>query len=187
VNTDRAQDLSLMTLVAAADPSAERTLDGRLRARSLRIARSLLRNEADANDAAQVSMLAIFKSAQSYRGESSLEHWADRIVVRTSVRVLAQRRSRSSVIDGNVAAEDLPVAASDTSLVAMQYLEHLSPPLRTVLVLKYGLEFSIEEIALVTEVSVNTVKDRLLRAKEAMRRVVRRDDVPFASAVGRKP
>lgn len=179
--------MSLMTQVAAGDPSAERTLDSRLRARSLRIARSLLRDEADASDAAQISMLAIFKSAQNYRGESSIERWADRIVVRTSIRALAQRRSRSSTIDGSVAAEDLPVTTDDVSLVAVQYLEQLSPPLRTALVLKYGLEFSVEEIALATEVSVNTVKDRLLRAKQAMRRLVRRDDLPFKTAEVNKP
>jgi RNA polymerase sigma-70 factor (ECF subfamily) len=184
VNNDYAEDVHLMTLVAAADPSAQRRLDGRLRARSLRIARSLLRNEADATDASQISMLEIFKSAKNYRGESSLERWADRIVVRTSVRALSERRSWSVSIEGAISPDDVAAPATHAAHTVLEYLEQLPPPMRTVLVLKYALEYSVDEIAAVTGVSVNTVKDRLLRAKHAIRRVIRRDQVPFGGQEG---
>lgn len=175
VNPEHAEDVDLMTLVAAADRSAQRALDGRLRARSLRIARSLLRNEADATDASQNSMLEIFRSAKNYRGESSLERWADRIVVRTTMRALAERRSRLTALDGAVSPDDLAAPMPDTASSVADFLEQLPQAMRTALVLKYGLEYSVEEIATATGVSVNTVKDRLLRAKQAMRRMVRRE------------
>lgn len=176
-----------MTLVAAADRSAQRALDGRLRARSLRIARSLLRNEADATDASQNSMLEIFRSAKNYRGESSLERWADRIVVRTTMRALAERRSRLTAVDAAISPDELAAPIPDTASSVADFLEQLPHAMRTALVLKYGLEYSVEEIATATGVSVNTVKDRLLRAKQAMRRMVRRDQVVGDWIVGGKP
>jgi RNA polymerase sigma-70 factor (ECF subfamily) len=44
-----------------------------------------------------------------------------------------------------------------------------------VLVLRHMLDYSIDDIAELTEVSPNTVKDRLLHAREQLRRLVRRD------------
>lgn len=167
-----------MALVAAADPGAARALDTRLRARSFRIARSVLRNEADATDASQSSMVEIFRAATTYRGESSLEHWADRIVVRTSMRALAKRRAWTAPIDGGLTPDEIPVPASQDARSLLQHLQELPPPLRTVLVLKYAHEYSVEEIADLTDVPVNTVKDRLLRAKQAIRRVIRREELP---------
>jgi RNA polymerase sigma-70 factor (ECF subfamily) len=44
-----------------------------------------------------------------------------------------------------------------------------------VLVLRHVLEYSIEEIASITESSPNTVKDRLLQARRQIRQGIRRD------------
>jgi RNA polymerase sigma factor (sigma-70 family) len=55
------------------------------------------------------------------------------------------------------------------ALDAHRYLEALSEPQRTALVLRHVMECSIEEIAEETNVSVNTVKDRLVRALARIR------------------
>jgi RNA polymerase sigma-70 factor (ECF subfamily) len=185
VKTDHAADVCLMTLVAANDAAAARTLDVRLRGRSLRIARSLLRHEADANDASQIGLLEVFRAASSYRGDSSLEHWADRIVVRASLRSLAKRRAWFGALDDEALPDELanPETAGPEGL--LEQLEYLSPPLRTALILKYGFEYSVEEIAELTETPVNTVKDRLLRGKRALRRVVRREEIAQPTLKGR--
>jgi RNA polymerase sigma-70 factor, ECF subfamily len=179
VKTEYAADVSLMTLVAANDAAATRALDARLRGRSLRIARSLLRNDADASDATQLGLVEVFRAAATYRGESSIEHWADRIVVRASLRTLAKRRSFRGVLDEDTSPDELPgpMQLRDDSL--LDQLGRLPPEQRTVLVLKYTFEYSLEEIAELTGASVNTVKDRLLRGKHALRRVVRRDELPM--------
>jgi DNA-directed RNA polymerase specialized sigma24 family protein len=51
-----------------------------------------------------------------------------------------------------------------------------------VLVLRHGFEYSIDEIAELTGVSPNTVKDRLLRAREAIRRIIRREQLLDAAS-----
>jgi RNA polymerase sigma-70 factor (ECF subfamily) len=170
-----AEDLQLMALAAAADPTAQRLIATRLMERVQRLSRSLLQNNADASDASQASLLEILKSAGTFRGESSLERWADRIVVRTALRSAAKRRA-----EGTTMWDDIDMAvhgSSDPSVMVREYLDRLSEPARTVLVLRHGFEYSIEEIAELTGVSPNTVKDRLLRAREAIRRIVRREQL----------
>jgi RNA polymerase sigma-70 factor (ECF subfamily) len=170
-----AEDLQLMALAAAADYNAQRLIASRLMERVQRLSRSLLQNRADASDASQASMLEILKSAGTFRGESSLERWADRIVVRTALRAAAKRRAEGVTMWDDV---DMAVnGSSDPSVMVREYLERLSEPARTVLVLRHGFEYSIEEIAELTGVSPNTVKDRLLRAREAIRRIIRREQL----------
>ena len=71
-----------MRLVAGGDTHAQRVLAHRLAPRIQRVAHRLLANGADADDAAQIALMEILRSAATYREESSIERWADRIAVR---------------------------------------------------------------------------------------------------------
>ena len=62
-----------------------------------------------------------------------------------------------------------------------EYLADLPETRRTALVLRHALGYSIEEVAELTGVSPNTVKDRLLAAREQVRKHVRRDIATGAS------
>lgn len=177
-----AQDLQLMIQVAASDPAASRTLAKRLVGRVHRVSKSILRSPADADDATQQSLIEILSSAKSYRGDSSLERWSDRIVVRTSLRFARSRQKTGArEQEDDTALESAPVETSDTSFSeeaprhVKAYLEQLPDAQRDALVFRHVLGYSIPEIAEMTEVSPNTVKDRLLRGSREMRKLIRRD------------
>jgi DNA-directed RNA polymerase specialized sigma24 family protein len=55
------------------------------------------------------------------------------------------------------------------------YLDALPEVRRTVLVLHHAMGYSLQEIADLTAVSINTVKDRLLSARDEVRKMVRRE------------
>jgi RNA polymerase sigma-70 factor (ECF subfamily) len=172
-----AADVALMQRAAAGEAAAQHAVVGRLMRRVQRLARVLLRHRDDANDASQASLLEILRSAASFRGDSSLERWADRIVVRTALRLSrSRRRDAGSPLEEHV-MPSLP-ARNDVGLNASEYLDGLPETQRTVLILRCGYEYSIEEISEFTQASPNTVKDRLKRAREGIRRAVRRDDLP---------
>lgn len=176
-----AEDVALMSQVAASDPVASRTLAKRLVGRVHRVSKSILRSPADADDATQQSLIEILSSAKSYRGDSSLERWSDRIVVRTSLRFARSRQKIGAREEDDTALETAPVEADDTSLSddaprhVKAYLEQLPDAQRDALVMRHVLGYSIPEIAEMTEVSPNTVKDRLLRGSREMRKLIRRD------------
>ena len=173
-----ADDVRFMAEVAAGDSAAQRTLVRRLLRRIQRLCRALLRNQHDADDAVQLSVLEVLKSAKNYRGESSLERWSDRITVRTTLRAAAaERRAHGAPL-----AEEVGVTYGNIehSLLASECLDRLSERQRSVLILRHGLEYSIEEIAELFSISPNTVKDRLLRGRTALRRELKRDKAPPA-------
>jgi len=170
-----------MRLAAGGDPHAQRVLAHRLAPRVQRIARRLLANPADADDAAQLALMEILRSAVNYREEASIERWADRIVVRTSLRQAREQRRRSLFVRPHAGAEELfgehahGGASEHTPRRLEEYLSELPRTRREVLVLKHALGYTTEEIAELTEKPVGTIKDRLVAARKQIRRLITRE------------
>jgi RNA polymerase sigma-70 factor (ECF subfamily) len=167
-----------MTLASLPPELADRC--ARLRPRIASIARALLRHAADADDATQASLLEILHAAVGFRGDGSFEAWADRIAVRTTLRLARLRRVRglsSDDTEPDTLAAEPPHASLGEELPRdiSAYLAELPEIRRTVLVLRHAFGYSVEEIAELTSASPNTVKDRLLAAREQVRKLVRRD------------
>lgn len=182
--------LELMTLVAAGDPGARRTLVERLQARVRTIAIAVLGNALDAEDAAQSILIEILNSAGTYRGDNLLG-WADRIAVRTAMRHARQRRVRAAQyephadFDEVVARSPEATAQHEIPRPIVEYLAALPETRRVALVLRHVMDYSIDEIATLTATSPNTVKDRLLHAREQMRRLIRRDLALSSTRMGK--
>lgn len=169
-------DVALMNRAAAGDRSARESVVQRLHARVQRLSRALLRNVNDAKDASQLSLVEILRSAHTFRGDSSLERWADRIVARTTIRFAASER-RKRGIELYQEHEPIDNQRSSSQVFVNECLSALSEPQRTTLLLRCYFEYSVEEIAVLTEVSPNTVKDRLQRGRAILRPLLRQGTV----------
>lgn len=164
----RESDVDLMRRAGIGEREAQRLVAVRLMRRVQRLARALLNNRDDAHDASQLSMLEILGSARHFRGDSELESWADRVVVRTTLRHARRgRRLALDQLEERLAPSVAP--SSDYTVAATECLALLTEGYRTLLLLRCGLEYSIDEIAELTQVSPNTVKDRLKRARQCLR------------------
>jgi RNA polymerase sigma-70 factor, ECF subfamily len=177
-------DLRLMTLVAAGNVEAMNTVARRLSSRVRRLSRGILRNEALADDAAQIALVEILQSAKTFGGRSSLERWADRITARISLRQARDERRRSNLVDSfdDPEAGAMPITEreptdvrAETARPLDEYLMALPAEQREALVLKHSLGYTVEEIAELTEVPTGTVKDRLVTARRRIRRLIQRD------------
>jgi len=187
-----AADLSLMRRVAASDRHAQRVLAHRLAARVKRISQRLLSNRADADDASQLALIEILRSAATYKDISSLERWADRITVRTVLRHAREQRRRlwqlGTIIDiDNIGAavEEEPVTPA-TPRAVEDYLSELPAARREVLVMKHSLGYTTEEIAELTDKPIGTVKDRLVAARKQLRKLIVRDLRSWGRAAEKK-
>ena len=174
-------DLSLMRLVAGRDARAQRVLAHRLAGRVQRISHRLLRDSADAEDAAQLSLMEILRSAGGYKDISSVERWADRITVRTVLRHAREQRKRHGIFSFGGDPETSAVApnhsriADETPRTVEDYLNELPAARREVLVLKHAMGHTTQEIAELTGKPVGTVKDRLVAARRQLRKIIQRD------------
>jgi RNA polymerase sigma-70 factor (ECF subfamily) len=150
----------------------------RLAGRVRGIALSILGNQADADDAMQAIFVELMRSLGTFRG-GKLVAWADTIAVRTAVRHARHRRvrgARDADIDPEVLASDLrPPAQHNVPRPILEYLAELPETRRVALVLRHVMGYSVDEIAELTGVSSNTVKDRLVTAREQVRKSLRRE------------
>jgi RNA polymerase sigma-70 factor, ECF subfamily len=177
-----AADLSLMRRVAAADRHAQRVLAHRLAARVQRISQRLIRNRADADDASQMALIEILRSAGTYQDISSIERWADRITVRTVLRHARDQRRRpwqiGHFIDAETVSAAPPEEPNDRQAAPRpvdEYLAELPASRREVLVMKHSLGYTTQEIAEMTRNPVGTIKDRLVAARKQLRKLIGRD------------
>jgi len=174
------ESLELVSAAAAGDSNAQRLLVERLQRRVHSIAVSILGSALDAEDTTQAILMEILSSAGTFRGESLLG-WADRIAARTAIRHARQRRMRSMQCEVRDDLENI----GDTNSVPnfdqvlpkkmVEYLALLPETRRVAVVLRHVMDYSVEEVAEMTEVSPNTVKDRLLHGRAQLRRLIRRD------------
>lgn len=151
-----------------------------------RVARTVLgASNADAQDAAQESLVALAGALDSFRGESGVLHFACRIALHVSVSARRRLRTRRSAVGGlalesSVAAEVTPrsddeVAAARRRELLRSLLDTLPEEQAETMGLRFMLGCTLREVAEATGVPENTVRSRLRLAKEALRRRIAED------------
>jgi len=131
-----------------------------------------------AEEIVQDTMLAIWRGAGSFRGESSVRSWVIAIARRQTRDRLRGRRLR--VVDDSFLA-DQPGSGPGPEVMALDRAElaevrgairELAPAHREVLGLAFGSGLSLPEVADVLEIPVGTVKSRLTAARAALNRIL---------------
>jgi RNA polymerase sigma-70 factor, ECF subfamily len=131
-----------------------------------------------AEEITQDTMLAVWRGAGSFRGESSARSWVIAIARRQTRDRLRARRLR--VVDDGILA-DQPSSGPGPEAVALDRAEladvtaairDLAASHREVLGLAFGSGLSLPEVAGVLEVPVGTVKSRLFAARAALNRIL---------------
>ncbi|MBI5486529.1 MAG: sigma-70 family RNA polymerase sigma factor [Deltaproteobacteria bacterium] len=181
---DHREELRLAQSAASGDGPAQREVALVLLDRVRRTARYILRNEADADDAAQSAMVEILRCLGRYRGTGSLAHWASRIVARTALAFARRRRADPTTVERLREPPAVPLApdgtAGDGPMLRrrlVRCLDRLPAERRETVVLRLIEGMTLDEIAEETGVSVNTAKDRLRVGRAELRSAVLDDPV----------
>lgn len=133
--------------------------------RFYRLAYSYVHNKADALDVVQESACKAIVQCENLKDSKKLLPWLCRIVVNTSLDLL-----RSQVKEQP--AEELPETATEDTYEEFDLkkaLDRLEPENRTIIILRYFEDMKIEDIAIVVNENVNTVKARLYRSLKKLR------------------
>jgi RNA polymerase sigma-70 factor, ECF subfamily len=152
-----------------------------------RIARGILGDDGEAEEAVQDTWLRAFTTSHAYRGEASLGTWLARIVINAAIRRADRRRP---TVELDPIADLLPVdhpgsatmappvgpeqaaARAEIRRVVEQAVDTLPTPFRVVFMMRVVEQMSIEETAITLAIPTATVKTRLHRANEQLRTVL---------------
>lgn len=149
----------------------------------------LLGDAEDARDAAQETFLKIYRGLNSFRGESGLKTWIYRIAINQAMNQQRwwKRRRRdetvslelnrkgsdltleSSLCDANASPETRAIEQERERKI-LRALSEVQKDYRAALILREIEELSYEEIAETLEISIGTVKSRIARGREELRR-----------------
>ena len=129
-----------------------------------RVAWSILRNNADCEDALQEAALKAWEKRGHLRNETYFRTWITRILINACFDT---QRKRRRVIPLDEVAERAAAASPDPTLTLA--LEALPEKLRLPLSLHYLEGFSVEEIARILRIPAGTVKSRLHQARNQLR------------------
>jgi RNA polymerase sigma-70 factor (ECF subfamily) len=198
------EDLRLVSGLQAGDERAYEQLIERFQNPVYNLAYRLLNDQADASDVAQEVFLKIFRNVGNFRGDSSLRTWVYRIAVNESHnrrRWLFRHRRGETGIDETFEdseSREKPLMDSgetpfdftvnrEARILLEEALATINPVFRAALVLREIEDMSYDEIAEILEVSIGTVKSRIVRGREALRRnlATRLDPAPSLQLVPR--
>lgn len=168
-NVDNAEELRLLRLVADRDRDALTALYRVYHPRLFRFLYRLTHSYTAADELVNDIMLAVWKSASSFRGESRVSTWIFGIAYRQAMRRLRRRRlriRRDKDPDAFGATGNRDVEAED---LVRQGLESLPPAQQFAMLLVFYQGLSYAEVAEVTGCPVNTVKTRMYHARRKLR------------------
>lgn len=145
-----------------------------------RLCCALLRDRQRAEDAAQESLVRIWKALERYDGRAALSTWIYAITRNRCLSAIERERSTESLRDSELAGriEELPACepepADEPGELLRELVELLPERLRRVLVLYYFEERSTSEVATMLGCPEGTVKTHLFRARAALAEQLRR-------------
>ncbi len=93
-------DETLAKLIARHDPDAVRLVTQRNNQRLFRVAWSILKDHAEAEDALQSAYLSAFNAMDTFEGRSSLSTWLTRIIINEALGRQRSQRRRRAQLDG---------------------------------------------------------------------------------------
>ena len=175
----------LVALARGGEREAFRAIMPRCNQRLFRIARAIVRDEAEAEDVLQEAYARAFAAMAGFRGEAGIATWLTRIVLNEAHGRLRRRRetvdldvleageASAQVLEfpGIARSEDPEADAARAQIrrILERAVDALPEPFRLVFILREVEELSVEETADHLGLRTETVKTRLHRARRRLR------------------
>jgi RNA polymerase sigma-70 factor, ECF subfamily len=182
---DTLGDEALVGRARARDEAAVRALTRRYNRRLFRVARSILRDDGEAEDVVQEAYARAFTGLDLFRGDASFGTWITRIAMNEALGRLRRRRptvdwetygenrTQAQIIDFPVSAAsndpERTMAQEEIRVVLERAIDELPDSFRAVFVARLVEGMTVEETADLFGLKPETVKTRLHRARLLLR------------------
>ncbi|MGB9319205.1 MAG: RNA polymerase sigma factor [Pseudolabrys sp.] len=173
----------LVRMARGRDEAAVRAITKRYNRRLFRIARSILRNDAEAEDVVQETYVRAFTGLDMFRGDAAFGTWITRIAMNEALGRLRRptvdwetygtNRSEAEIINFPISAAgsdpEKAMAQSEIRAVLEHAIDELPDAFRSVFVARIVEGMSVDETADLFGLQTQTVKTRLHRARVLLR------------------
>jgi RNA polymerase sigma-70 factor, ECF subfamily len=188
-------DQDLVRRAAGGDQHAFAQLVQRHQDRVYRLCLRIMGNPDDAHDAAQDTFLSLFRKLDQFRGDAAFTTWLHRVGVNACYDSLRKKKRAPllrAVDDDGAPQEQGPSTVDHADEVAGSLdvgraLALIPEDYRVVLVLADVQDLAYDQIALVLDVPVGTVKSRVHRGRLALAKAMGIGPEDDASSGGREP
>jgi RNA polymerase sigma-70 factor, ECF subfamily len=170
-NSPKERDRELLLAIADGD---RRALEELYLGYHRRLARFLSRFTTGYENVEEIindTFMVVWQNAKSFRNASQVSTWVIGIAYRTALKSLRRQKNHSS----NASLDEWPEPTVDPTSEAevsewlSRGMNRLPVEQRLTLELAYNMGHSLEEIAVITECPVGTVKARMFHAREKLR------------------
>ena len=179
-------DVALVRALREGSEQAYETLLLRFQQPVYNLALRLLNDPSDASDVVQEVFLKVFRNVGHFRNQSSLKTWIFRIAINEAhnqrrwffrhrhreVGMEDERedaRSRADLLADSAQSPFDYVLDQEQQALIEEAVARINPTFRAAVVLRDLTDLSYEEIAEILQISLGTVKSRILRGREALR------------------
>ena len=188
-NSNAIDEKELIELIKSDDENAYKTLSNLYGNEIFLKTKSITKNNEDAEELTQDTLMRIRRGIFSFRGESSLKTWIFRIISNLSINRLKKLKRQGANVttsidnspvdeDGVSFTEILPggelspaelLERSDNEEIMRKAMQSLPKDYAKIMELRVAREMSYEEIAAELKLSIGTVKSRIARARDCLR------------------
>ena len=136
-----------------------------------RVSKSILKNDADCEDAVQEAIATGFSKLNTLQQEAYAKTWLTRILIHECYSLLKRREKNAVIVtepgDAGYAYSDYADLYDALSTLKKEY--------RLTIVLHYLEGYSVEEISEIMRIPSGTVKSRLSRGRRDLRCIMERE------------
>jgi RNA polymerase sigma-70 factor (ECF subfamily) len=184
---------ALVDLARAGDTRAFEAIMRRHNRLLFRTARSVLRNDAESEDAVQEAYFKAWRALPGFRAEAKLSTWLVRIVMNEALGRLRRAGARIVTLAPGLEPEQEPAEETQDPAAAQAHdpehaalrgelrciveaqIDQLPEQFRTVFILRAVEEMNVEEVATALQVPEATVRTRFFRARALLRAALERE------------
>lgn len=130
-----------------------------------RVAYSLVKSCADAEDITQEAFLRLYKSSEQFKSDENVKAWLIRVAINISKNHLTSAWTRRKT-----QLPEEPALEKDEDYALLEALNRLDKSYRAVIYLHYYEGYSVSEISRLLGISESNVKARLKRGRDRLKK-----------------
>lgn len=139
-----------------------------------RVAFSILRSEDEIYDAISNMTVIVFEKIHTLKKEEFFKTWITRILINECYKIY--NRNKKIIYLSDCKQEKLTYDEKYVDFETRQIVRKLDQDLSQIVILYYFEDFSIKDISKIMKIPEGTVKSRLSRAREALSKILIKDD-----------